>query len=91
MQPLHFNTESARAAKQVMNQTYWDVLAEVHKLTAEVEALKPQWQARSADEFYMEYDEYQAAVRRQMETLLNLIYRLSMEISQWEEAAEHLG
>jgi uncharacterized protein YukE len=91
MQPIHFDIESARNAKQALDRVYWDVLAEIHRLTAEVDGLKPQWQARSADEFYMEYNEYQSAVRRQMEPLLNLTYRLSMEISQWEEAAEHLG
>ncbi len=90
MQPIHFNTESARAAKREMNYAYWALIGDLQNLIAEVMGLESQWIAPSADEFQMEFDDFKRGLRTNLDPLWILINRLEAEIAQWEEAAAKL-
>jgi hypothetical protein len=90
MQPIEFDIESARAAKQVMTDTYWNLIEDLQNLIAEVWGLEDDWIAPSADQFQMEFEDFKTQLRTNMDPLWILINRLGAEIAQWEEASSKL-
>ena len=90
MPTLRMEVQVAQSTQKSMNSTHGQLNSLMQSLKGAVNNLRPNWEGKSATEFFGEYDEWAKSTSEYLEALDTLTKRLGKEIAEWEEMAREL-